>query len=64
MKRLRRTDMPRRDGTGPDGVGATGRKLGDCSQNNGTGNGTGTGRGLGLGRGTGLGRKINLGNKK
>lgn len=51
--------MPRRDGTGPAGVGAmTGRGLGPCADAAEVRYGVGRGRGLGLGRGRkrGLGR--------
>lgn len=63
--------MPRRDGTGPMGMGAmTGRGLGACSGVNapvyggwrgrgcgrGFGCGSGRGQGMGFGRGFGLGR--------
>jgi len=49
--------MPRRDGTGPQGVGAmTGRGLGVCTDGtNVYGRGTGLGLGLGLGLGRGRG---------
>ena len=57
--------MPRFDGTGPNGEGAsTGRGLGKCSGNQNStewGRGTGKGRrcskGIGCGKGQGFGRK-------
>ena len=58
--------MPRRDGTGPMGLGTmTGRGLGVCSGINavryGGGYGAGSGLGLGLGSGLGLGLGLGLG---
>jgi hypothetical protein len=48
--------MPRRDGTGPMGMGAmTGRGLGVCTGVNAPIYGRGFGRGLGLGFGRGFG---------
>ncbi|MHB8962785.1 MAG: DUF5320 domain-containing protein, partial [Saccharofermentanales bacterium] len=59
--------MPRRDGTGPMGLGSmTGRGLGVCSGINAVRNGGGYGAGLGLGLGCrpgfgrGFNRNINL----
>lgn len=50
--------MPRRDGTGPTGMGAlTGRGAGAC----GTGVGRGIGRGIKAGCGLGLGVGLGLG---
>ena len=54
--------MPRRDGTGPMGVGPmTGRGLGICTGINAAGFGEGPGMGLGLSRRWGLGRGFGRG---
>lgn len=58
--------MPRRDGTGPMGMGAmTGRGLGVCTGVNapiyGRGFGRGCGRGFGRGLGLGFGRGFGFG---
>lgn len=51
--------MPRRDGTGPLGLGPmTGRGLGFCNAANISKLGLGLSLGLGLGRGRGLGRRM------
>jgi len=48
--------MPNRNGTGPNGQGTrTGRGLGNCSGQGGSGIGRGTGRGMGRGGGRGMG---------
>ena len=48
--------MPFQDGTGPQGQGPrTGRGMGNCSGQGGTGRGFGRGRGRGAGRGFGRG---------
>lgn len=53
--------MPRRDGTGPMGMGSmTGRAMGVCVENKGAGQGFR--RGMGLGRGKGFGRGYGLNN--
>jgi hypothetical protein len=59
--------MPNKDGSGPNGQGArTGRGMGNCSGQGGTGVGRGAGRGLrrgaGRGGGRGLGINANRGN--
>lgn len=49
--------MPRGDGTGPNGAGAmSGRGMGRCGTNRGTGAGRSMGRGAGRGMGRGAGR--------
>lgn len=51
--------MPRRDGTGPAGMGAmTGRGMGICAGNR--SQGFGYGRGMGYGRGNGFGNGAQL----
>ncbi len=48
--------MPFQDGTGPNGQGPrTGRGMGNCAGQGGTGSGRGRGRGVGRGVGRGLG---------
>lgn len=54
--------MPRRDGTGPTGMGAlTGRGVGACGTGVGRGMGKGIGRGIKAGCGLGLGVGLGLG---
>lgn len=54
----RRMNMPRLNGTGPNGMGPlTGRGMGNCTD----ARGAGLGGGLGLGLGAGLGRGAGLG---
>lgn len=52
-------NMPRGDGTGPEGLGpATGRGLGYCTGHSSPGFTKGGGRGLARGRGRGIGRGL------
>jgi len=54
--------MPNQDSTGPNGQGPrTGRGMGNCNGQGGTGIGRGAGRGLGRGGGRGLGRGLGRG---
>lgn len=51
--------MPYQDGTGPQGGGPrTGRGMGNCAGQGGTGRGRGLGPGRGRGAGRGLGRGL------
>lgn len=57
--------MPRRDGTGPMGLGSmTGRGLGSCTGANGLGSGLGLSGRRGFGRGFGRGVAVNQSSSK